>query len=1060
MRPVGFRNTFTIGSIVAVILVFFLGATSTTIGERLPVKIYTTADGLGHNRVGRIVRDSRGFMWFCTFEGLSRFDGYGFTTYTVDHGLPSPVVNDLLETRDGQYWVATAAGLCRFNPRGIPQRRATNGAPPSTANATFEVYVPGENAKSRNVTVLLEDRSGTIWCGTTKGLYRVEQKNGEVAFHLVLGAPPIDRENHIWVVSMIEDRSGALWVSSGSAIHRLFSDGRIEHYPKGRHGLPDAVIRCLLEDSDGRIWAGTEQGLWRLVSDPDLARPIVARLYTVKDGLPTNWIPQLFQSSDGRLWAASNTGLIQVIPTADGGDFRFRPYSQPHGLTLSEVLALAEDRNGNLWLGMGGGGAIKLARSGITAFEEADGLAFPRTILRNRSGELLVAAGPLAPRSHINRFDGERFRQIQLNLPNGVVYSWGSNQLVLEDREGEWWVATIQGIYRFPRVNSFESLARARPKAVYTTRDGLAANVILRLFEDSRGDVWIGSVGQGKGPDGLSRWERSTETFHHYTASDGLPLFDDSYPMSFSEDRRGAVWIGFGFSSSLGVSGGLVRARNNVFKHFTSADGIPEGGIFNLFVDSQGRLWVPTTRGGVCRIDDPEAEQLTAISYTTADGLSSNDVRCVTEDRWGRIYFGTARGIDRLDPDTGYIKHYTTADGVLVGLSGAAMADRDGALWFSFGSGVIRLIPEPEREPLAPPVLITGLRIAGDAQPISALGEVEIAPVEMPPDRNQLQIDFVALGFSPGEGLRYQYMLEGTTQDWSPPSEQRTVNFANLAPGRYRFLVRAVNADGVMSDVAASFAFRVLPPFWQRWWFVTIMCALVGLAAYALYRYRVARLLELERVRTRIATDLHDDIGSSLSQIAIMSEVIQQQADTSDHRISRPLSVIAGTSRELVDSMADIVWSTDPQHDYLINLTQRMRQFATDVLTARDVEFTFAAPSGQQDIPIETDVRREVFLIFKEAINNAVRHSNCSFVEISFSAEDHQLMLKVTDNGGGFDTARASAGHGLTSMKRRAESIGGELEIVSEAGRGAAITLKAPLRRRRMKIPTFSGGDS
>jgi len=261
----------------------------------------------------------------------------------------------------------------------------------------------------------------------------------------------------------------------------------------------------------------------------------------------------------------------------------------------------------------------------------------------------------------------------------------------------------------------------------------------------------------------------------------------------------------------------------------------------------------------------------------------------------------------------------------------------------------------------------------------------------------------------------------------------------------------------VMSEAPASFSFRILPPVWQRWWFIVLAVALVGLIAYALYSYRVRRLLEIERVRTRIATDLHDDIGSSLSQIAIMSEVVQQQVDGQNPRVSHPLAVIAGTSRELVDSMADIVWAINPKRDHLIDLTQRMRQFAADLLSARNIEFRFDAPGQESDTPLETDMRREVFLILKEAVNNAVRHSNCSFIEIVFAVNDKTLMLNVTDNGDGFDPLLARGGHGLVSMKRRAENIGGTLGIFSAAGGSTTITLQAPLRRRhlrRMKITT------
>jgi ligand-binding sensor domain-containing protein/two-component sensor histidine kinase len=1016
--------------------------------ERLPIRFYTTGDGLAHNDVYRIVRDSRGFLWFCTFEGLSRFDGYSFTTYGTEHGLPSPVVNDLLETREGQYWVATDAGLCRFNPKGIAQPRTQGGAQESAANLMFTVF-PADKAGSRRVLKLLETSAGAILCGTTRGLYRVEQQNGQVTFHLVRVGMPTAPEDNIWVASIIEDRRGALWVGSGLGVFRLLADGRVEHYRQGQRGLPDAPILSLLEDREGRIWVGTQTGgLCLLVSDPDPARTVVARLYTEKDGLPNKWINQLLQASDGSLWAGSSGGLIQFIPTADGRDFRFRAYARAHGLSNEGIGPLAEDRNGNLWVGTEHGGAAKIARSGITTFGEADGLTFPRSIFKNQAGDFLVfeTGGPASTTYYISRFDAGRFARIQLRVP-AVYQSWGWNQLVLEDRAGEWWVATGKGIYRFPRVDSFDQLARMPPKAFYTTRDGLAGNMILRLFEDSRGDIWISAVDPRCG---LARWERATETFHHYTEKVGLPLFTDSYVTSFCEDHAGDVWIGFNYNPSLGVSGGLVRYRDGRFTSFTSANGIPEGGIFNLFIDSSGRLWIPTTRGGVCRTDSPQAERPTFSTYTTADGLASNSVKCLTEDRQGRIYIGSARSIDRLDLATGYIRHYTTADGLPVGDPHAALRDGEGALWFTFSTGLVRLIAEPPSPPLPPPILITGLTIAGGARPISALGEYEIAPVELGAGENQLQIDFVALGLSPGEGLRYQYRLEGASENWSPLTEQRTVNFANLAPGSYRFLVCAVNADGVMSESPASFSFAILPPIWQRWWFIGLVVALLGLLVYSMFLYRLARLVELERMRTRIAADLHDDIGANLTKITILSEVAHQQMAVDSRRVNNALSSIADISRESAASMRDIVWAINPKRDKLLDLTRRMRGFASDIFTSRDIAFQFRARDRDRELKLSPEVRRDVFLIFKEAVNNIVRHSGCARADIEVRVEDGWLAVDVNDYGTGFDLTEAGEGQGLSGMRRRAEGFGGRLEISSREGGGTTVRLKVPVTRRHI----------
>jgi signal transduction histidine kinase len=258
-------------------------------------------------------------------------------------------------------------------------------------------------------------------------------------------------------------------------------------------------------------------------------------------------------------------------------------------------------------------------------------------------------------------------------------------------------------------------------------------------------------------------------------------------------------------------------------------------------------------------------------------------------------------------------------------------------------------------------------------------------------------------------------------------------------------MVRAVTQDGKTSERPAVIQFRILPPIWQRWWFVSLAAMLVGLAAYRFYRYRVARLIELERVRTRIATDLHDDIGSNLSRIAILSEVATQQVDKADAPVIEPLSLIAATSRELVDAMSDIVWAINPDKDHIGDLAQRMRRFASDVFTARNIAFHFLAPSAEAFLKVSADVRRQVFLIFKESVNNAVRHSACTEVNIALRLEGSWLSLTFEDNGKGFDAACVSDGNGLTNMASRAKSLGGTLKIVSNAGAGTAVTLKAPL---------------
>ncbi|HJQ23065.1 MAG TPA: two-component regulator propeller domain-containing protein [Blastocatellia bacterium] len=996
--------------------------------ERLPLRVFTTSDGLARDHVMRIVPDSRGYVWFATTEGLSRFDGYRFTNYGREQGLPVRIINDFLEAHDGSYWLATSEGIYRFNPDPVsPAQR-------------FVHYQVDEHADANVIGVIYEDRRGTIWCGTLGGLYRLDRTNGEAVFSPVnLIRPAGNGSDSLLVKAIIEDRWGSLWVSAYSGLYRVRPDGNTEVYAD-REGLPVRLIHgSLLEDHEGRIWVGAGAAIYQLVADPQPGHNIVERVYTPKDGLTLTGADVLFQSADGRLWAGGDGGLSVLSPAAQSGP-PLRTYTTSNGLSDHSITAVAEDRDGNIWLGTESGGAMKMTGDGLTSYGEADGLKISRiaSLIETADGRLCVisSGGILHP------FDGRRFTPIEIPLPAGWGYwGWGWSQTTFQDHLGEWWVATGHGLLRYSKMPP-EDLPRARPKAIYTTANGLPTPDVFRLFEDSRGDIWISTLGRDSSV--LTRWERATENFQHYSPADGI--FQHA-PTAFIEDGAGNLWIGF-------YNGGLLRYAAGRFTPFTAADGLPAGLVRALYLDHAGRLWIATSEGGVARLDDPAAAHPSFAVYSTKDGLASNQATAITEDGWGRIYISTGRGLDRLDPASGHIQHYTTADGLANNFVNVAFRARDGELWFGTLLGLSRFMPQAERPTLPPTMLISGLRIAGVAYPVSELGATDLRGPQLQTSAGQLQIDFVGISLAPGAGLRYQYKLEGADQDWSAPTDERTVNYANLPPGEYRFLVRAVSAGGLMSPSPAAISFRILPPIWRRWWFIALAAAAIAATIYAVDRYRIARLLEMERMRTRIATDLHDDIGSSLSQISVLSEVIRRQVG--DHEVvAEPLSLIATLSRDLVDAMNDIVWAINPRRDRLADLSHRMRRFASDVFTARDIAFTFNAPDQQHDTRLDTDVRREVFLVFKETINNVARHAGCTEAAIDFRMDGHWLELSVRDNGKGFDPERIDDGNGLVSMRQRARKIGGALTITSATAAGATVRLKAPVRRRKLRILDF-----
>jgi signal transduction histidine kinase/streptogramin lyase len=774
----------------------------------------------------------------------------------------------------------------------------------------------------------------------------------------------------------------------------------------------------LAADVSGRPWAFTsagvlriEEGATRAVPAPQEDSPFV-HLTALEE--------RQLRHSDGRVFVGGRSGL------AEWGDGEPRVYTTNHGLSDDVITALAEDQSGNLWIGTETGGAMRLATHGFTTFDTRDGLGHRRVtrIFETRAGELCV----LSALHHLNRFDGKAFTAVRPGLP--VPASIQTAHSILQDRASGWWMATPKGLARYPPARSLAALAGQPPAVLYTTRDGLASDDAASPFEDARGDIWVAARREPQ----LTRWDRATGTFQRYGAADGLPA--GNAPVAFAEDATGTLWLGF-------REGGLARYRGGRFEFFDERSGVPAIHTRDLHRDGRGRLWVATTGGGLLRIDEPAAARPRFVRFSTAEGLTSDHIRCITDDAEGRLYLGTAVGVDRFDPETRAVTHYTTADGLAQNEIQAAFRDAHGALWFGTMAGVSRLIPAPEAPAAALPVLIGAVAVGGVPRPLSALGEQTVPEFVVGPENAGVRIDYFGFAFAPGENLLFEYRLVGGDGLWSAPTTRDSVEYGALAPGRYRFEVRAHRADAT----PASVSFVVQPPVWRRAWFLSLTLGTLGLVGYQLHRLRLRRVLELEKVRTHIASDLHDDIGSNLSQIAILSEVAARRLGSHEPPTRDLLASIAAQSRDTVASMSDIVWAVTPGHDRLGDLIQRMRRFASDVFTAREIELRFHSSVPSEDLHVGAELRRQVFLAFKECVNNAARHSGCTEAEASVQLERGLLRMTLRDNGRGFDPEATHDGHGLVSLRSRARALGGQLDITSSAGQGTTVVLSVALSR-------------
>ena len=1051
-------------------LLFCLALAGSSFAEQLPIRIYTSADGLGSGFVDCVFLDTRGFMWFCTRDGLSRFDGSQFVTYRVGDKDSPPGIEHISQNRDGTYWLTTTIGMYRFKGDSLSRPETTKDGKPFI-NAEFV-------SDSRGFAY--EDPAGQLWYGG--GVFaRMIEQDGKVHWQEVPIHVAPHPQSPFEIVQIVDANDGSKWLLSNVGLIRYLPDGRTVHFPHPSSVRQGSITMVL--NPNGNVWVAWGTDIFVIKPEP-IASLKFETSYT-RQLIPTSTVEieskksvplptkpgeilrltkktftgltmRMGQTTDGHVWLVSNDELVEF----DGG--RFHTYSTEHGLP-NGMAEFAEDNAGNVWIG-GRGGLTRLDRKGLTKFGPGDGLKSQAIFAVNesRDGKLYVANGDY----YLSTFDGEKFVTVRPNLDADARPLWTSRYAFLSSKN-EWWILTTNKLYRFSANNL------RTPIKTYTAKDGFKDNQMFQIFEDSHDNIWLSLQPDKLADRGLYVLKPGQEKFVGFSEEDGYPQGKSA--VTFAEDRSGNLWLGF-------YEGGLARYRDGRFQVFTTNDGLPRSVTIDLLVDQKGRLWIATVLGGLRRIDDPNADKPNLVPLTIEHGLSSNNVRTIVDDLNGNIYAGTVRGIDQIALDTQRVKHYSIKDGLASDFVLDSLRDRNGTLWFATTNGLSRLVPRTE-EPIPPPtVWLGGLRIAGEIQPVAELGTSEIQKGDLSHTRNNFQIDFFGISFRPGDTLRYQFMLEGADRDWSPATELHSVTYANLRPGSYRFLVRAVNSDGVVSQKPAVVSFRILPPLYLRWWFITLG-VIAGLTIiYLVYRYRLARLhevnealldaklaeeklrkareeklIELESVRKRIATDLHDDIGSSLTRISLLSEVTQLQGRSVETPSGGSLSVIAGLSRELVDSMSDIVWAINPEKDSLTDLTQRMRHFASDVFTARGINFRFRFPDAEQDLKVNASFRRELFLIFKEAVNNAVRHSGCTEAEVEFRMDNDGVLLRLTDNGHGFDVQNKSSGHGLMSMKSRIESFSGKLDVVSNNSSGTTLTFTIPQNGFAQKVVVVAG---
>ncbi len=983
------------------------------------------ADGLSENGVSCLVQDRRGFLWCGTLDGLNRYSGYDFQIFRHQafdtNTISANRINCLVEDRSGGIWIGTAGGGLNFLPEGGKVRR-------------FRLQdALGPPSPSDNITALCIDSTGRLWIGTLGGLFCWEKESGNRIAGL----------NSDSILSLCAGRNGDLWIGSVTGV-----DVR-ENAVMRRLPLPRLEVRAIAEDERGRMWFGTvKTGI--IVFDPATEETRLLRAGSSRcPGLEADdiWDIEIGRAGMNEgVWVATANGLYRT--NGEGEEaisfaaYRNNPFD-PTSLNGNEVWSLLLDREGILWVGTWQDGIAVCApyrhkfrhlssRPGVPQSLRSNNI---NALWEDRNGDVWV--GTL--RTGIDRRKGKTDSFVHLpDLPRAATDPSGWYHRCItafaEEPGGGMWVASWAGLHLLSPSGTVER------RFVTSSRDStsLALDMINTILLDRKDRLWVGLRGAGLD---LLNTRRPRDGFRHFRSQPKGPSLADNMVWSLAEGPDGAIWVG----TDRGLSRLDPEARGWVtYRHEPQVPAsLCDNSIHALWVEDTATVWIGTSAG----LDRLDARMGLFTHFSESDGLPNTYIHGVQADAAGNLWLSTNRGLAcfRADGPAGRrSKNFTEADG-LQGMEfciGASHRGKSGTMYFGGLNGYNFFRPEVIRDnPHRPGVLVTRL-MSRDSTFYSEREGFGPGEVVLGYPFRDFTVEFLAVDYTNPAENRYEYMLEGYDQIWVEAHSRRSARYTNIDPGSYVFAVRGSNSDGVWSTGAAKLAVTIRPPFWNSTGFrVLVPLLAIGLLAFA-YRLRMARVLAIERMRIRIASDLHDDIGSTLTKIAVQSEIIQSAEDPAT--VHAASGKIGAASRAIIGMLSDIVWSIDARNDTVGDLLDRMREFASEVLSESQIEYTFTVQGLSPDRPLAVEVRQSLYLIFKEAITNITRHSTAHHVTIELLNGPGSFSMRIANDGSRKEAEGLTSHAGMKNMSMRARQIGGELS--TEGPPGFSVTL----RRRKI----------
>lgn len=917
--------------------------------------------------------------------------------WTVEDGLAQMQVLSIAEDRDGFLWLGTKSGVSRFDGHRFESFLPKDGVPVAqilaihpAANGEVFFGSDGDGAAvfhggrfqrlpaasglgAGRVTAIAAAPGGAILFARD---HQVVKRRPDGRYEVLLGGLP----GEDFILSLLATRDGSVFI--GTLKHGAFvlRNGRIEPL-RGESGLPGRTINALREARGGGVWFGGERGL-------SLYRGGRFRLVHELEGPARDEVQSILEASDGSLYVGAYASGLRVLSRTG----EWRRIDRENGLPDWRVYALHETRDGAIYIGTDSGltvydsGALESwTPPGPTNLHRA-----VWAILRQGRDVWLATGSGLTVLRDGGRWERpERWRDLA-GHPVRVLHRGASGRLYAGTVAAGLWVDDGRRIRR------------------YGVEEGLPGDMVRSVYEATDGTAYIGT----------SRGLALLREGRVETLPGGALAGESVWTVAGTAD--GAVWFGLQREglARLGPDGSLRR--------WTRGDGLPADSVLSIVETRDGSLLLGTPRGlSVFRGDRFR-------NFDSRHGLTEETVYCALEDGEGRRYLSTNRGINVFEPGAATVSRTLLREDGLPsqeGMLGACDRDPEGRLWFGTARGVGIYDPGKRRPDRLPPrAHVTGWKLFGRELPLSAAGRT------FDSRESYFAFSYTGIDFaSPGK-VRYRHRLAGLDPDWNVSTDQRQVQYTNLAPGSYRFEVQAAGEGGVWSDAAAlPFVIRS-PRWWQRPERTLSLSALTLVMAGAVVSaYRVRQLLAYERLRTRLAADLHDDVGAGLTEIAILSDAHPELAHAGE------------TARRLVDRMNDLVWLVNPRRDSLRELVVRLKSSYAETFAQRGIDFRASDLCHLEDARLSMPRRENLYSLLQEALRNALRHSGAGEVRLDAALRGRRLEVTVRDDGRGFDPAAAAEGEGLRNMRRRAAAIGGRLEIESSPGRGTVVRFTGPV---------------